>query len=189
MAEKEPTNQLRMRWPRERLTSPPAVTVPSGYGLRSYRPGDEPRFLALMDLAGWPGWHEDLLRHSLSRILPGGWFLAVHGSSGELVASAMALHNYSGQNPFQGDLGWVAADPAHRGHGLGRAVTAAATARLIAAGYTTICLGTEDWRIPALRLYLRLGYVPVLHTADMPERWAAICRAADWPFTPDRWPT
>jgi mycothiol synthase len=176
--------QLQMVWPEYLLNTPPAVRLAGGYSLRTYRPGDEPRFFRLMELAGWPGWDNERLKPSLSRILPDGWFMAVHEASGEIVATAMALHNYSGLQPCQGNMGWLAGDPAHAGHGLGSAVSAAATARLIAAGYRDIRLGTEDFRLAAISIYLKLGYVPVLYQPEMTERWQAICGMLRWPFSP-----
>ena len=178
--------QLQMVWPEHRLNAPPVVRLAPGYSLRTFRPGDEPRFFKLMELAGWPGWDNERLKPSLSRILPDGWFMAVHEASGEIVATAMALHNYSGLHPFRGDIGWLAGDPAHAGHGLGSAVSAAATARLIAAGYRDVRLGTEDFRLAAIKVYLKLGYMPVLCPAEMTERWKAICAALGWPFAPGR---
>jgi mycothiol synthase len=176
--------QLQMVWPERLLSAPPVARLVAGYGLRTYRPGDEPRFFRLMELAGWSGWDSEKLRPSLSRILPDGWFMAVHEPSGEIVATAMALHNYSCLQPFQGNLGWLAGDPAHAGHGLGSAVSAAVTARLISAGYRDIRLGTEDFRLAAIRIYLKLGYVPALYRPEMLERWQAICGALNWPFSP-----
>jgi len=176
--------QLQMVWPEHLLNAPPVPRLAAGFGLRTYRPGDEPRFFRLMELAGWPGWDNERLRPSRSRILPDGWFMAVHETSGEITATAMALHNYSGLQPFQGNLGWLAGDPAHAGHGLGSAVSAAATARLIAAGYRDIRLGTEDFRFAAIRIYLKLGYLPVLHEPEMVERWQVICGVLKWPFSP-----
>jgi mycothiol synthase len=175
--------QLQMVWPEHLLNTPPVVRLADGYSLRTYRPGDEPRFFRLMELAGWPGWDNERLKPSLSRILPDGWFMAVHEASGEIVATAMALHNYSGLQPFQGNLGWLAGDPAHAGYGLGSAVSAAATARLIAAGYRDIRLGTEDFRLAAIRVYLKLGYVPALYRPEMVERWQTICGLLKWPLS------
>lgn len=183
----ESNSQLQMIWPAHCLNAPPTAELPPGYAMRTYRPGDEPRFYALMELAGWPGWNAEVLQPSLSRILPDGWFMAAHQRSGEIVATAMSLHNYNGVHPFQGVLGWVAGDPAHAGQGLGKAVAAAATARLISAGYHDICLYTEDFRLPALKIYLTLGYVPLLHAPDMLARWQAICAQLGWPHTPDQW--
>ena len=187
MSEHETTQQLQMVWPKHLLHMPPTVRLPFGYTLRTYHRGDEPRFYKVMELAGWPGWNDEKLRPWLARILPQGWFLAVHEASNEIVASAMAVHDHTELHPFGGELGWVAADPAHTGKGLGMAVCSAVTARLIAASYRDIHLYTEDWRLPALKTYLKLGYVPFLYAPDMPQRWQTICTQLHWPFTPETW--
>src|SRR5262249_51131250 len=82
-------------------------------------------------------------------------------------------------------LGWVATIPPHRSKGLGSAVSAAATRRLIDAGYESIRVGTQDHRLGAIKLYLKLGYVPFLYRPDMTERWRRISKNLDWPFFPD----
>ena len=97
--------QLQMLWPERGLRAPPAVRLPPGYALRTYRPGDEPRFFEVMDLAGWPGWDREKLQPWAERILPEGWFMIVHGGSGEVVATH-AARIY--------DLGWTAVEKAGR---------------------------------------------------------------------------
>jgi mycothiol synthase len=62
------------------------------------------------------------------------------------------------------------------------------TQRFFQAGYRRIYLKTEDFRLPALKTYLRLGYEPLLYAPDMPERWRAICNRLGWPYTPEAWP-
>lgn len=187
MTQEESRPQLQMAWPVRLLDAVPAAQLPAGYALRTYRPGDEARWYDLMALAGWPGWDAEKLQPWLARILPGGWFFAVHQQSEQIVASAMALHGHTEAFPFGGELGWVCGDPDHSGQGLGLAVCAATTARFIEAGYRNIHLYTDDWRLPALKTYLKLGYVPYLCTPEMPERWRAVCAQLDWPFTPEAW--
>jgi mycothiol synthase len=182
--EPEPYVQLQMIWPAERREDPPAVHLPEGYTLRTYRRGDEPRFYHLMELAGWPGWNDEKLQPWFVRIPPESWFMVIHEGSGALVASAMGLHDHSDLHPFGGELGWVAADPAHRGKGLGYAVCAAVTARLLQAGYQNIHLFTEHWRLAALKTYLKLGYLPFVFAPEMVDRWRAVCTQLAWPFTP-----
>jgi len=179
--------QLQMVWPDVRLDQPPVVELPPEYMIRTYRRGDETRWYAVMALAGWEGWDDTKLMQWLLRILPESWFMAIHRKSGEIVASALCVHDHSEQHPFGGELGWVASDPAHRGKGLGRAVCAAATARLIRGGYRNIHLYTEDWRLPALKTYLTLGYVPFLYIPEMEPRWQTICEQLHWSYTPDVW--
>lgn len=179
--------QLRMVWPHSRLDQPPSVTVPTGYQLRTYRPGDEPAFFHVMSLAGFENWDMTRLLPWLQKVLPEGWFLVEHTASTQLVATAMAVHNPSQYYPFSGELGWVAAHPDHTGLGLGQVVCAAVTVRLLRGGYTNIYLSTDDERLPAIKTYLKLGYRPLIVTADMTGRWEAVCKKLCWPFTPDAW--
>lgn len=65
-----PTQQLRMVWPKTLLEQPPAVTVPEGYRLRTYRPGDEPSFFHVMSLAGFENWDMAKVLPWLQKILP-----------------------------------------------------------------------------------------------------------------------
>ncbi len=186
MISSEPA-QLRLVWPGRRLESPPVVRLPSGYSLRTHRPEDTPPFYRLMARAGWPGWDDETLRPWLPRILPEGWFLVVHTASGGIVATAMALRDRAEFGQPGGELGWVAADPDHRGRGLGLAVSAAATARLIRAGFRYIHLYTEHWRLPALKTYRKLGYVPLLDGPGAEAQWRAVCAQIGWPFAPEEW--
>jgi mycothiol synthase len=188
-AAETPRPQLRMVWPQHLLDAPPSVTIHPDYELRTYHPGDEAGWYVLMELAGFGLWDEARLHEStFNTILPAGWFLAVHRTSGELVASAMSSHAPSTLHPFGGALNWVAGHPAHTGKQLGMTVCAAVTARLLAAGYENIYLLTDDWRWPALTIYLKLGYQPLLFAPDMAERWQVICVQLAWPFTPESWP-
>jgi len=176
-----------MVWPKHLLDAPPSVRLPFGYMMRTYHPGDEIRFFEVMGLAGWPGWNGERLRSWLSRILPEGWFMVIHAESDEIVATAMALQDQLEFGRLGGELGWLACDPAHRGNGLGLAVSAAVTARLINEGYHNIHLYTEHWRLAAIKTYLKLGYIPYLYRLEMRERWRAVCAQLQWPFTPELW--
>jgi mycothiol synthase len=179
--------QLRMVWPKTKLDQPPTVNVPAGYRLRTYQPGDEPSFFHVMSLAGFERWDMSTLLPWLQKVLPDGWFLVEEEASRQLVATAMAVHNPNQYYPFGGELGWVAAHPDHTGHGLGSVVCGAVTARLLRGGYKHIHLSTDDERLPAIKTYLKLGYRPLILTADMTGRWEAICQQLTWPFTPDAW--
>ena len=184
--------QLQMVWPDRLLDSPPALELPSEYQIRTFEWGDQLRWYELMAQAGWTDWDDEKVQPWLERILPDGWFMVVHIAADtldeQIVASAMCLHDHTNLHPFGGELGWVAANPAHARKGLGRTVCAAATARFLDAGYTDIHLYTEDYRYAALKTYLRLGYEPFLYLPEMADRWRAVCTQVDWPFTPQDWP-
>ena len=179
--------QLQMLWPERLLESPPGWTMPADYALRTFEPGDEEGYLNLMGVAGF-GADQEALGSYFSRVLPDALFFIIHQPTSQIVATAMATHNPSPLHRFGGELGWVAGSPQHAGKGLGKAVCAAATVRLLERGYRRIYLRTDDWRIPAIKTYLRLGYVPFLYAPDIKLRWIAVCDQLDWPFTPDDWP-
>ncbi|RIK44885.1 MAG: hypothetical protein DCC58_07690 [Chloroflexi bacterium] len=170
-------SQLNMLWPEEQLGSPPQVVVPPGYTLRQYHEGDEREYLALLAAVDLAHWDAERFARVQATILPGGFFVVTHDASGALVATALAQHNPRPLHPQGGEVGWVAADPAHSGRGLGRAVTAAAVQRLLAAGYQRIYLLSDDNRLPALHTYLAVGFRPYLCEAGMAERWEAVYRA------------
>jgi mycothiol synthase len=68
-------------------------------------------------------------------------------------------------------LDWVAVDPAHQGQGLGKVVTAAVVRLLIQRGYQQIYLLTDAWRLPAIAIYLSLGWEPYVYNEEMRQRW------------------
>ena len=111
----------------------------------------------------------------MDKCLPDGFFVIEHIQSGRLVATAMAHHQSLPEHPCGGELGWVAGDPAHKGKGLGYAVCAAVVRRLLEIGYRNIFLRTDDPRLPAISVYLKLGFVPFLFAPDMEGRWRDIC--------------
>lgn len=189
MPETKPRQQLQMLLPEAVLESPSPARLPDGYAMRTFRAGDEEGQIAVMRSATFDGWNHEQLRTGLLKTLPEGMFLAVHTATGEAVGTATATHNPSEHHPFGGELGWVAVMPEHRGRGLGMAVCAAVIDRFVRAGYSRIYLRTDDWRLPAIKVYLSLGFVPFLFAEDMPERWEEACANLGWPCTPEEWPT
>jgi mycothiol synthase len=179
---------LEMVWPARLLGNPPAGPVPEGCRLRQFRPQDRAAYLDLMRLAGFQDWGEDRLDGMLKKILPRGFFVIEERATGLLVATAMATHNPEPRHPFGGELGWVAGHPGHARRGLGRAVCAAVVRRYSEINYERIYLKTDDWRLAALKVYLGLGFEPLLYLPEMAARWEAVCRALGRPFTPEAWP-
>jgi predicted dehydrogenase/GNAT superfamily N-acetyltransferase len=169
-----PRAQLMMVWPNSRLGSPPEAVVPDGYRLRAFEPADEAGYLELIAKAGFAGWTPARLTEWIRKIIPHGFFVIEHIPTGRLVATAMATHHPRDGHPYGGELGWVAGDPEHAGKGLGLATCAAVTALYIRRGYRDIYLCTDDWRLPAIKTYLKLGYEPELYMPDMAERWRIV---------------
>lgn len=169
-----PLRQLQMLWPADKLTVAPEVKLPPGYELRRLKDGEEEAYFALMQAAGFKEWGWAMLKDWQRRILPGGVYVIEHLATGKLVATTMATHNPSDQHPYGGELGWVAADPGHLGKRLGEAACAAVIRHYLRCGYTRIYLKTDDFRLAAIKTYLRMGFEPLIDDDTMPGRWTAV---------------
>jgi mycothiol synthase len=151
-------HQLEMVRPLTKLVDVPPV--PDGYLLRQLRQDEEQRYDDLFHL---PFTDQGRFPEIRNRTLPDGFFVIEHLASKDLVASCLAFHGSSShRHPQAGKLGWLVTDLAHSNRGLGTIVSAAATNRLISEGYSRPFLGTEDFRIAAISIYLKLGWEPYL---------------------------
>ena len=180
---------LYLLWPRQTRDVPEAL-VPEGYNLRVYRDGDALQFLDLQSKDGEP-MNDHQWRHYLDALLPNGLFLVTHVKSTRLVGTAGAIHNPNPGRyyfPFGGELGYLIVAPDHRRLGLGRAVCAAVVKRLLSAGYENIRVCVQEHRLAAIGTYLRLGFEPFLHSAQVKERWRRVYEAMNLEFTPKSWP-
>ena len=96
-------------------------------------------------------------------------FYICRRSDGRIAATATA--NF---NPSLPTLHMVGAANEFTGLGLSRSVCAAAVNCLIGAGFRHIGLSTDDFRVPAVKTYLRLGFRPWYYEDDMKDRWRAL---------------
>lgn len=171
----EPSHpQLQMIYPPEKFHSLSEPTLPREYHLRQMEESDLDDYLVLREKAGFGGWDRERVECAISHALPGGFFGVEYLPERKIVASAIANHSPHSRHPNAGVLDWVMADPDHAGRGLGRVVTAAVTRLLIQRGYQRIYLLTDDWRLPALAVYLQLGWEPFIAEPGMQARWDAV---------------
>jgi mycothiol synthase len=76
------------------------------------------------------------------------------------------------QFPGSGYVHWVAADPAAQRMGLGTAMVVRVLRHFREAGLQDAVLETYEDRLPAIRCYLRLGFVPEYPGAEPRLIWA-----------------
>ena len=166
-----PWPQLHMRRALDDLSRP---RVPPGYALRPLAPGDLLVWVELMRRNGELGvWSAERAASLFAGQMDlAASFVVTRGDA----AVATAQLNPHGRDEYAPtpELGWVAADPAYRGRGLGRAVCLAVLGAAGAAGHREIFLRTDDHRRPAIGLYLSLGFVPWLRDPTSADRWRAI---------------
>ena len=178
--------QLSMGWPDKRISGPiPDINLAARYKLRTFQPGDEERLCNLMTVPGWPVWQTKMLVPWQKRMLPDGWYVAEEIASGLITASCMAIWSdvYFGG----GELAWLVTDPNHSGQGLATSLVAAVTAHFIRTKVNHMHLFTEHYRLAALKIYLQLGYVPLIPSAEMLAPWWEVCRKLSWEYSPDNW--
>lgn len=160
----------------------PNVPMPAGYVMRAYRTGDAESWGDALRRGGFTDWTEqrvlecmvDAERRKGSRLVE---------FDGRIIAATFASRidnqphkpDVGGGNTSEvGVLDFVVTHPDHRGKGLGRATCTDVARFLVSRGCKTITLGTDDWRLSAIHLYLSIGFKPVINRDDMPRRWAAV---------------
>ena len=165
--------QLHMRRALDEL---PALQSPEGYSLRTLTPEDTGAWAELLDANGeLGGWNVERAAPYFASGSPmplAGSFIAT--ADGLPVATAqLHLHPADEYAPLH-ELGWVAVRPEYRGHALGYAVCLAVMHYAKSAGHRELFLRTDDARLPAIRLYLRLGWQPWMRDPSSPARWQQI---------------
>lgn len=164
-------SQLFMRRPNlEGL--PDLPPLPAGYEWRELREEDLEPVAALMTVAfeddSWTS--ERVHREFVAAAEVKKTF--VIGCSGVAVAAASV--QIPEKSPETGFLHWVAADPEHRGKRLGYLVSLAVLHELARHGCKDTALLTDDPRLPAIKTYLNLGFLPEHRDESHPDRWKAV---------------
>ena len=160
--------QLFMRL--DALDALPPLDLPDGMSVRTEREGDEAVWEALVERAFDTHYSfEKMMRRHKGYRPDSVRFVCRDGKE---IATAAAVE----QDWFPGE-GWlhmVGTDPVARGTGAGRLAVLAALHRLAEYGFKTAVLSTDDFRLPAISLYLSLGFRPLILRDDHAERWARV---------------
>jgi mycothiol synthase len=164
--------QLEMRRPD--LEDLPDTVVPSGCGLRTFAHGDEEHWARIMNDCIGDGWSVNRCRTELverPEFRAGGCFLATVDGVPQGTATAWSKPGYEGD---WGYIHMVGVAPEHRGRGLGKLVTLATLRWFRSHGFRRAFLHTDDWRLPAIAVYLKLGFHPVLFDEQHSRRWQTV---------------
>ena len=169
-----PPKQLSMIITAQAAERMPAQVAPPGFTLRGYRPGDEDSWVALINTGDYGS---DWDRPRFDEYIRGPERIA--GSRVAERDGAIVAATFASVQPDMDDTGrvdFVTGLPEYRGLGLGRLVCTAVVRYLVDKGYSRVILFTDDWRLPAIGLYLSMGFQPRMTREDMPSRWQAIMR-------------
>lgn len=163
--------QLRMRYEFGAAAFPVPPLPPSCH-FESYSRGGEAGWVELLNRSGEFGefTRRKLSAEVLKELVPHCGVFVVH--EGQRVATASAC-SFAANAPCA-TLMYVVVAPEHRGKGLGAAVTAEVLERCRRAGFSGVVLQTDDYRLPAIRTYMKLGFVPLHDDPATRARWDAL---------------
>lgn len=151
--------------------------LPGDCRFRDASPEDAHELGCLMTSAFGDGWTADQADKSLTSAHDVDRVIVVERNGRFLAtASSRTVERF----PGQGYLHWVGCLPEVRGTGLGRAVVLAVLEHFRGTGRCGSVLETQDERIPAIGLYLSLGYRPLVVHPGHAKRWADVLKACGW---------
>ena len=165
--------QLRMVRPN--LDDLPPMQLSPGYEIRPYEEGDDAYWAAIITASFG---HRNLTAADARRAImdqdvfdPEGVFFATYEGTPVGTASAWRANI---DEVECGKVHMVGVDTAHAGHKLGKWVSLAVLRYFREHEFICAKLDTDDFRIPALKTYLNLGFLPVYVDSDQAERWRKI---------------
>lgn len=156
---------------RPTLDNLPAIQLPAGYKIRTFQPGDEKAWEFIINNSFKYNSNFEKEIKSQKYFSPERIIFICHGDTP--VATATAWHRPEwGQ--YMGYLHMVGALSSHGGKGLGFQASLAALHQMKKEDRLATILETDDFRIPAIKTYLRLGYKPLLIHENQGKRWDKI---------------
>jgi len=164
--------------------APHVAALPEAYRMRTYRPGDEAGWAALMNTGQMDEWDVERTREKLTdrpwpQFDPDGLFMTTYGPDERIVGSACAWLIYPGETET-GTLHMVCVLPEHRGARLSYPLCLGVLWRFRERGFQRVRLNTGDWRLGAVKTYLRLGFQPWYRKPTHPEQWERTLAALSW---------
>jgi len=155
-------------------STPPEIgELKEGYQLRTYQEGDADGWVDLLNANGELGtWSRERIQREIDGALVKEAQYFVVGKQQLVGTAGVFARRYAGVDGWE--IGWVAVHPEHQGKDLGLQVTAAAVVAALRLPERPIFLRTDDFRIPALKVYLKLGFVPDYQHSSYAGRWQRI---------------
>ncbi len=160
--------QLHMRCPS--LENLPPLCLKPGFGIHTHYDGCEEIW-------------EDIIEKAFgSHFSFGDWLMTIGGYAPEFVHYATidgrdvatAMGTEHPKFPGEGWFRMIGALPEAKGTGAAKLACLAAMHSLKGRGYNTCVLSTDDYRLPAISLYLSLGFEPIIFDEEHAARWNAV---------------
>jgi GNAT superfamily N-acetyltransferase len=176
---------LDIRMSRENLDNIPCYSLPSGYSIRWYLPGYEKYWQAVQSLADeYTRVTPDLFKEQFgvnTQLLSERQCFLCDGEDKIIGTASAWLDNQGEKSP--GRIHWVAIIPQEQGKGLAKPLLTIICKRLKELGHSKTYLTTQSVRIPAINLYAKFGFAPVIDTNRDREIWEKLQKHIKYPLS------
>jgi len=166
-------DQLRMV--RHDLDKLPSLQCPDGYHIRTYQNGDAAHWARIMDRAFVDKGRtaQDTYANVINQpnFDPDGFCFVVHK---DIPIGTACGWNRDIRGKQVGYIDMLAVLPEHTGHKLGKWLTVFLLYYFRTQHATSVMLDTDDFRLPAIKNYLNLGFVPTYLRENHAQRWQNI---------------
>lgn len=165
------------------LSFVPTFTLPPGYSIRMFEPGEEHFWIEIERRAGefstpergHSAFGRDF-RPAYER-LPRQMFFLVHDEDGPVGTATAWFGEHAGRT--MGQLHWVAIVPEHQGRGLAKPLVSAAMMRL-AEDHSEAFLTTQTWSWRAVGMYRAFGFETIIEGPDVVRAMEIVeCKLAE----------
>ena len=154
------------------LTNLPKLNLPQDITIREFKEGEEHIWLNIIDTAFETPYNFDEYMKKDPAYKPERILFACLDGIPVATASAWYVDRYEKDTGY---LHMVGALPEYKGRKLGYFISLAAMIKLKEEGFKRIVLQTDDFRLPAIKTYLDLGFEVDLNSdATIPDRWEKI---------------
>jgi GNAT superfamily N-acetyltransferase len=156
------------------LTLPLPEPLPEGYALRAYQPGDDQAWTAILAAS----FQADPARFDFDAIMRNDPSFRPHRllfiRFGEQPVAVSGAFYHPAKMKHGGMIHYVGVLPGHQGKNLGYHVCLACLHQMKKEGRTGAILSTDDFRLPAIKTYLKLGFRPHVVHDNQRSRWPAV---------------
>jgi GNAT superfamily N-acetyltransferase len=176
---------INVRMVRENLNDIPKYGLPAGYSIQWYQPGYEKHWQAIQSLADeynrvTPDLFQEQFGTDAQLLSERQCFLC--DSEENFIGTASAWLDFQGKKS-PGRIHWVAIVPQQQGKGLAKPLLTVVCKRLKELGHSRTYLTTQTVRIPAINLYTKFGFVPVIDSDRDREIWEKLRQYVKYPLS------
>ncbi len=171
------SDNISVRMDVDNLNTIPSAPLPTGYQFRMYKMDDIDVWVNIYKSADiYNTITPELFRREFGfdeNIIGKRMIFLIDTTSGEAVGTSTAWSDPGG-NPKEGRVHWVAILPGYQGKGLAKPLLAETLRILRDNGCVKAFLMTSTGRIPAITLYLKFGFLPVIQSEEQHKGWSSI---------------